>query len=113
MDNPIFIACLLNFAVVAAAAIEMRRVGERGFDVSHVSYELRVPLAWLAIIAFPLAVYCLIKSQGVIAGMGMWCGLTVILAIIAVAIRSKVDGVLTALGIASALAGYWLFWQYV
>src|SRR5215831_2952792 len=88
MDNPIVIASLLNFAVVAAGAIEMKRVGESGFDVSPVSYQLRVPLVWLAIIAFPLAVYCLIKTQGVVTGIAMWCGLIAVLAVVAVAIRA-------------------------
>ena len=99
-------ALLLLFASVAAVGIE-----RRGYDfISPLSQKLFVPLILGGMIAGLLAIYCLIKSEGWLAGLLIWFIAAVCLG--GFTIRLYWDALISVLGILSLMVGGYLFWLW-
>lgn len=56
-----------------------------------------------------LSIYCFVKTEGWLLGLAIWFGSGVMFAFIANQIRIDWDGVLSLLGCASLLVGFYLF----
>lgn len=96
---------LLNFGSVSGTIVRQAGYAE----ISVISQKLSVPLIVGGIIAGFVAIYCAVVTEGWIAGLLIWIVSGLVLAAVAKAVRARMDGILSILGVLSLISGLYLF----
>jgi len=96
---------LLNFGSVSGTIVRQAGYAE----ISVVSQKLSVPLIVGGVIAGFVAIYCAVVTEGWLAGLVIWLVSGLVLAAVAKAVRARMDGILSILGVLSLISGFYLF----